>query len=104
MYISRYNIDEYINRCCKMGFLEICDYSQKEYSNIKKMNLDNKEIREYKYLIKKYQDFIHEFLFFLTSGMKPSGMKEEDFQRIMPIIKHLVDVVQMNVNVLKIFE
>lgn len=88
--IDRYDIDRYIAKCCNMNLLEIIAYSEKEFQWLEKRKFSSRESREDEYDIRKYKEFIHEFLYFLYTGIKPSRMPDEDFQRTKPIIEHLI--------------
>jgi len=91
-----YDVDRFIRRCISLDFPELLGFVAK-----KREENSNKRKDSFEHLRARFCDFVHEFSFFLQSGIKPFGMSDSDFQKTKPIIEKLVEKGQFNDSVLK---
>ncbi|MDR2004085.1 MAG: hypothetical protein LBQ74_13720 [Prevotella sp.] len=100
--IDRYDVNNFINKCIGLDFPDLLIFSHDEYKST--LNRLGKIDRDTNYKIMRYNDFVHEFLFFIQSGIKPAGMRDDDFNRTKPIIEKLVEKGQLKRTILEMYQ
>ncbi|MEJ0002283.1 MAG: hypothetical protein WDN09_03910 [bacterium] len=89
---NRFDTEEYIKEVKEMNLFELIAFSSQKVSWLEKIKFTKTSPykKEDEYAISRYRKFIHEFLFFLNTGVKPQNMDEDDFQRTKIVTEVLV--------------
>lgn len=88
LHKDKYNIDNYINRCCKMDLIEIMEDAREELERLNKINLHSKTYQSYADMITVYKFFLQEIYEFLD-GAPIAIISEHNRERVKPLLKHL---------------
>lgn len=101
MYISGYNIDDYLKGCSEMDLIDVVNDTQKELVKLNSMRTPKDAYSQYKFM--QYKSFLSDFLSFL--GGTPVNVISEHYRSdVKPVIQHFVDKGQLSENILKLFE
>lgn len=101
MYISGYNINDYLNECRTMDLIDVVNDTQKELVKLNSMRTPKDSYSQYKFM--EYRNFLGDFLSFL--GGTPINIISERYRSdVKPVIQHFVDKGQLSENILKPFE
>jgi hypothetical protein len=99
-----FNIDDFIAEAKTKTWLELIAHCEKQLNWLDNITFSKKSpFKEKEYQVRRYRDFIGEYLFFLRSGIKPAGMREDDFQRTKEITLELVNKKNLKEDVLKVY-
>ncbi|HXL57541.1 MAG TPA: hypothetical protein VN958_14855 [Chitinophagaceae bacterium] len=100
-----YDINKFISEAKTKTYIELIEYCEDKLNWLDKIRFSKKSpLKDKEYEIKKYHDFIHEYLFFLRSGIKPAGMRKEDFEMTKEITTELVNKKNLKEEILKVYE
>lgn len=88
LHKDNYNIDKYVNRCCKMNLLDILEDTQKELERLNAVNLRSKMYQPYADMITTYKFSIQE-IYELLNGAPIGSISERNKERIKPLLEHL---------------
>ena len=83
-----------------IGFLE----SLKEKNMFEIQKIANKEHLKYEKSSPEYSEYIHEFLFFICNGIKPSRITYDEFLLYKPLCKDLVENHHLKKEILDLFK
>ena len=90
-------LDKIVSKYSEKDFIDILDELGKEISSLK-------AIKGRKQHLTDYINIGKEVLFFLSSGIKPTGMSDYDFNKLKPMIKMLVEKGQLKESVMTYFD
>jgi len=94
----KYDIDMFIEKCCKLDCGELLVFVLKE------CEINEKQIKgECEDLRYKYYKFVHEVAYLIQYFVKPIGMSDEDFMRTKPILENIAKQIK-NETILKIYQ
>lgn len=105
MIMFPYDVGQFINRVKEMGYLEILEVLQHE---VYKAELGTSKVKgavkKRKLGALEYAANLKALIFFLNSGIRPSGVSDHVFYSFKPIIQNLVDKKQFKHEALNIFK
>ena len=101
MYISGYDIDDFLNECKGMSLADAILDTNKELARLNQMRPPKEAYLKEKFTA--YRNFLSDFLGFLE-GCPVTILPEYQRERIKPVIRHFVDTGQLPRSVLDTLE
>lgn len=103
MVSGKYDIDEFIKHIKAMDLInvivtmnhELCDARTNLKGSNKKENGGDGTL---------YIFLLRSFLYFLQTGKRPLGLRDEDFNKLLPVVQNLVNKKMVNAKYLTAFD
>ena len=103
-----YRFPSFLDRVKDLDYLEMIKAAEREAQLIDRGLFPGRGRRgirkEYRYLALEYRRLLGGFLFFLTVGMQPNGVSDNEFHSFKPAIENIVQKGQLKSEILDLFK